>query len=213
MQIGWHQDRLRLRLVLDRQLHGIGDIGLSSLLCWAWRWALIETSPAATATPRNDYPSSPPNRGAAAGNRGDWDNLMASRSAAPGAPTTTGPRDGAAAPPPRQLRSPNHCGPCRDGAPRTHATANFGYHLSWAILVRKSVVAVGGVEGLAEVVGEGAVSGDGLPSGLDLDGAVSAGCLDEFSDRPACRCLDPAADGEGCEDDGEVGSMESRVRW
>jgi hypothetical protein len=77
--------------------------------------------------------------------------------------------------------------------------------LSWAILVRKSVVAVDGVEGLAEVVGEGVGGGDGLPSGLGLDGAVSAGCLDEFSDRPACLCLDPAADGEGCEDDGEVG--------
>ena len=54
--------------------------------------------------------------------------------------------------------------------------------LSWAILVRKSLVAVDGVEGLAEVVGEGVGGGDGLPSGLDLDGAVAAGGLDEFPD-------------------------------
>ena len=55
-------------------------------------------------------------------------------------------------------------------------------HLSWAILVRKSLVAVDGVEGSAEIVGEGVGGGDGLPSGLDLYGAVAAGCLDEFPD-------------------------------
>ena len=55
-----------------------------------------------------------------------------------------------------------------------------GIDLSWAILVRKSVEAVDGVEGLAQVVGDRVGSGDGLPSGPDLDGAVSAGCLDEF---------------------------------
>ena len=42
-----------------------------------------------------------------------------------------------------------------------------------------------GFEGLPEVVGQGIGGGDGLPSGLDLDGAVAAGCLDEFPDRPA----------------------------
>jgi hypothetical protein len=55
------------------------------------------------------------------------------------------------------------------------------YNPSWAILVRKSVAAVDGVEGLAEVVGRG-VGGDGLPSGLALDGAVAAGGLYEFPD-------------------------------
>jgi hypothetical protein len=35
---------------------------------------------------------------------------------------------------------------------------------------------------LAEVVGEGLGGGDGLGAGLDLDGAVAAGCLDEFAD-------------------------------
>jgi hypothetical protein len=52
--------------------------------------------------------------------------------------------------------------------------------LSWAKLVRKSVGAVDGVEGLAEVAGDGVGGGDGLPSGADLDGAVAAGGLDEF---------------------------------
>jgi Bacterial regulatory proteins, tetR family len=59
-------------------------------------------------------------------------------------------------------------------------TGAASLYLSWAILVRKSVVAVDGVEGLAQVVGERVGGGDGLPSGLDLDGAVAAGCLDEF---------------------------------
>jgi hypothetical protein len=33
---------------------------------------------------------------------------------------------------------------------------------------------------LAQVGGDGVGSGDGLPSGLDLDGAAAAGGLDEF---------------------------------
>ena len=53
---------------------------------------------------------------------------------------------------------------------------------SWLKLVRTSAAAGNGFEGLAEVVGEGVGSGDGLPSGLDLDDAVAAGCLDEFPD-------------------------------
>jgi hypothetical protein len=52
--------------------------------------------------------------------------------------------------------------------------------LSWAILVRKSVGAVDGVEGLAQVVGNGVGGGDRLLAGLDLDLAVAAGGLDEF---------------------------------
>lgn len=39
----------------------------------------------------------------------------------------------------------------------------------------KSVGAVDGVEGLAQVVGEGVGSGDGLSVGLDLDLAVAEG--------------------------------------
>jgi hypothetical protein len=39
---------------------------------------------------------------------------------------------------------------------------------------------------------------------LDLDGAVAAGCLDELADGPAGDLLDPAADGQGSEHDGQV---------
>jgi hypothetical protein len=56
------------------------------------------------------------------------------------------------------------------------------YDLSWLKLVRTSAAAGDGVEGLAEVVGERVGGGDGLPSGLDLYGAVGAGGLDEFAD-------------------------------
>ena len=68
------------------------------------------------------------------------------------------------------------------GVAHAHATGLriAAYDLSWAILVRKSVGAVDGVEGLAQVIGDRVGSGDGLPSGPDLDGAVPAGCLDEF---------------------------------
>ena len=51
----------------------------------------------------------------------------------------------------------------------------------------------------------GVGSGDGLPTGLDLDGAVAAGGLDEFPDNPAGSRFDPPGDGEGGEDDGQVG--------
>ena len=71
--------------------------------------------------------------------------------------------------------------------------------------MRKLVVAVDGFEGLAQVVGERIGGHDRLPSGLDLYGAVSAGGFDEFPDGPAGSCLDPAADGEGCEHHREVG--------
>jgi hypothetical protein len=77
--------------------------------------------------------------------------------------------------------------------------------LSWLNLVRKSSGVADGVEGLAEVIGKGVGGGDGLSPGPDLDLAVAAGGLDEFPDRPACLCLDPPADGEGCEHDREVG--------
>src|SRR5215471_21796475 len=42
--------------------------------------------------------------------------------------------------------------------------------------------AVDGVEGLAEVAGQRVRSGDRVLSGLDLNGAVAAGGLDEFPD-------------------------------
>ena len=76
---------------------------------------------------------------------------------------------------------------------------------SWLSLVRTSIAASDGFEGLAEVAGERIGGRDPLPSGLDLDGAVAAGGLDKFPDWPACLCLDPPSGRQGCEDDGEVG--------
>lgn len=49
-----------------------------------------------------------------------------------------------------------------------------------ARVVRKLAVVVDGFEGLAEVVGERVGGEDGLPSGLDKDGAGAMACLDEF---------------------------------
>lgn len=95
-----------------------------------WRWALIESGPATTADPRRDYPSSPPNPGAAAGDRVDRGNPMASRPGAPGARPPQ-PTPGAAPQPyqhPRQLRSPNHCGPPPRRRAQNTRTANFGHH-------------------------------------------------------------------------------------
>ena len=60
------------------------------------------------------------------------------------------------------------------------------------------------MEGLAQVVGEGVGGGDGVRPGLDLDGAVAAGGLDEFADGPAGLVLDPAADSQGGERDSQV---------
>jgi hypothetical protein len=42
-------------------------------------------------------------------------------------------------------------------------------------------------------------------AGLDLDGAVAAGGLDGLADGPAGLLLDPPADRERGEDDGQVG--------
>jgi hypothetical protein len=61
------------------------------------------------------------------------------------------------------------------------------------------------VEGLAQVVGKRVGGGDEVLPGLDLDSPVAAGGPDEFADGPAGGVLDPAADGQGGEDDGEVG--------
>ena len=44
-----------------------------------------------------------------------------------------------------------------------------------------------------------------MVAGLDLDGAVAAGCLDELADGPAGGVLDPAADRKGGEHDREAG--------
>jgi hypothetical protein len=76
-------------------------------------------------------------------------------------------------------------------------------NLSWAKLVRtRSAVDV--IEGLAEVVGQWVRCGDGVLAGLDLDGAVAAGGLDELANGPARLVLDPAADCQSGEHDGQV---------
>jgi hypothetical protein len=66
-------------------------------------------------------------------------------------------------------------------------------------------LAVNLAEGCAEVGGQWVSGGDGVRAGLDLDGAVSAGGLDELADGPAGPVLDPAADCQCREDDGQVG--------
>jgi hypothetical protein len=65
-------------------------------------------------------------------------------------------------------------------------------------------VAVDGVDGFAQVGGDRVGGGDGMRAGLDLDRAIAAGCFHELADGPAGVLLDPAADGQGGEDDGEM---------
>ena len=75
---------------------------------------------------------------------------------------------------------------------------------SWLNLVRRPAGVADRFEGVAEVVGERVGGGDGVRAGLDFDGAVAAGGPDEFADGPAGLVLDPAADRQGGEDDGQV---------
>ena len=85
--------------------------------------------------------------------------------------------------------------------------------LSWAVLVRKSAGAVEGAEGLAQVGGDGVGSGDGLPSGLDLDGAAAAGGLDEFLiDQPVRASIGLVA-ARAAKTMVRRATTESRLRW
>ena len=59
-------------------------------------------------------------------------------------------------------------------------------------------------EDFVKFAGQWVSGGEGVVSGLDLDGAVAAGGLDEFLNGPAGGLLDPAADGQGGEHDGQV---------
>ena len=64
-----------------------------------------------------------------------------------------------------------------------------GVQLGWSpaglltslTLVRTQIV-VDAVEGVAEVIGQGVGGGEGMDSGLDVDGLVAAGGLHEFAD-------------------------------
>jgi len=53
---------------------------------------------------------------------------------------------------------------------------------SWLSLVRRSAGPGDRFEGLAEVGGDGVGGGDGVRAGLDLDGAVAPGSVDELAD-------------------------------
>jgi hypothetical protein len=64
----------------------------------------------------------------------------------------------------------------------THVWTMSAWNPTSAKLVRISAGAVDGIEGLAEVVGEGVGGSDGVLPGLDLNGAVSPGGLYEFPD-------------------------------
>jgi hypothetical protein len=94
---------------------------------------------------------------------------------------------------------------------RVQVAVTRAFNLYWALdlpltcdnLVR-SCSAVDLVEGCAEVGGQGVGGGDGVLPGLDLDGAIAAGSLDELADGPAGLVLDPAADRQCREDDGQV---------
>jgi hypothetical protein len=73
--------------------------------------------------------------------------------------------------------------------------------------------AADGVECLSEVVGDGVGGGDRLLPGLDLDGAVAAGRLDELPDGPAGLRLDPAPTARAAKTTDRWASIESRLRW
>lgn len=68
----------------------------------------------------------------------------------------------------------------------------------------RSRLAVDGVKGFTHAIGECVGGGDDVRVGLDLDGPVAAGGLDELADRPAGLALDPAADCQGGENDRKV---------
>ncbi len=78
-----------------------------------------------------------------------------------------------------------------DGEPGAECQIDFGY--------------LGMLAGYPEVGGQGVGSSDCVRPGLDLDGAVAAGGFDELADGPAGLVLDPAADRQCRQDDGQVG--------
>ena len=82
-----------------------------------------------------------------------------------------------------------------------------------AQLVRSQLGPGDRFEGLVEFVRDGVGGGDGVLAGRICDVAVAAGGADELLDGPAGPALDPPGDGQGGEDDRQMASMESRLRW
>ena len=71
-----------------------------------------------------------------------------------------------------------------------------------------SVHAAAAGEGLAEVVGQGVGGADGLPSGLNLDGAIAA-------DRPVCasvHLLTASAASGSAHDEAELEALKAAAR-
>jgi hypothetical protein len=66
---------------------------------------------------------------------------------------------------------------------------------------------------LAQVGGDGAGSGDGLPSGLDLDGAAAAGGLGEFLIDQSVRASIGLVAARAAKMMVRRATTESRLRW
>lgn len=58
---------------------------------------------------------------------------------------------------------------------------------------------------MAQVGWQRVRGGESVVAGADLDGAVAAGGAGELLDRPAGAVLDEPGDGQGGQDDGQVG--------
>ena len=68
-------------------------------------------------------------------------------------------------------------------------------------------------ERLADVVGRGVFGGQGVASGVDLDGSVAAEGADEFLDRPSSPGFDAVGDCQCSEHHGEVGVDGFALWW
>src|ERR1700729_3369532 len=77
--------------------------------------------------------------------------------------------------------------------------------LTFIRLVRTSFWLLDEGEGVAEVGRERVFGGEDVLAGADLHGAVAAGGADELLEGPAGAALDEPGDGQGGEDDRQVG--------
>jgi hypothetical protein len=72
---------------------------------------------------------------------------------------------------------------------------------------------VDGVEGLTEVLGKRVGGGDDVLAGLDLDGAVAAGSLDDFLIDQPVRASNHRLTARAANTIVRWASIESRLRW